>query len=70
MVDGQTGYLVNSDAELFARLEELLSRPSLRRTLGEAGRNHSERFDWDVITRQWEEIFERLVSQKAGARTL
>ena len=70
VVDGQTGYLVNSDAELFARLEELLSRPSLRRTLGEAGRNHSERFDWDVITRQWEEIFERLVSQKAGARTL
>ena len=68
VVDGDTGYLVASDAELFVRLEDLLSRASLRRTLGEAGLKHSERFDWDAITRQWEEIFERLVSQKAGGR--
>jgi glycosyltransferase involved in cell wall biosynthesis len=68
VIDGQTGYLVASDAELFMRVEELLSGPDLRRNLGEAGRRHSERFDWDVITRQWEGIFERLVSQKAGGR--
>ena len=66
VVNGETGYLVASDAELFMRLEELLARPDLRRKLGEAGRRHSECFDWDVITRQWEGIFERLVSQKAG----
>jgi glycosyltransferase involved in cell wall biosynthesis len=66
VVDTETGYLVASDAELFAQLEKLLSNPILRRTLGEAGRKHSERFDWGVITRQWEEIFERLVSRKAG----
>lgn len=68
VVDGQTGYLVPSDAELFMRLEELLIRPDLRRNLGGAGRRHSERFDWDVITRQWEGIFERVASQKAGSR--
>ena len=68
VVDGQTGYLVASDAEISTRLEELLSGADLRRSLGEAGRRHSQRFDWDVITKQWEAIFERLVSQKEGGR--
>jgi glycosyltransferase involved in cell wall biosynthesis len=66
VVDGQTGYLVASDDELFVRLGALLSSPELRRSLGEAGRQHSQRFDWDPITRQWEEIFLRLLSQKAS----
>jgi len=66
VVDGQTGYLAASDDELFGRLEELLCRPDLRQTLGRAGRKHSEQFDWDLITQQWEEIFLRLMSQKAS----
>jgi glycosyltransferase involved in cell wall biosynthesis len=68
VVDGQTGYLVASDDDLFARLGELLCRPDLRRTLGMAGRRHSEQFDWDPITRRWEEIFLRLMSQKLSDR--
>jgi glycosyltransferase involved in cell wall biosynthesis len=68
VVDGETGYLVSSDAELFARLEQLLAKPDLRRRLGSAGRKKSEQFDWDLITRDWEEIFLRLISQKASAR--
>jgi glycosyltransferase involved in cell wall biosynthesis len=68
VVDGETGYLVSSDAELFARLEQLLAQPDLRRKLGSAGRKRSEQFDWDEITRDWEEIFFRLISQKAKGR--
>jgi glycosyltransferase involved in cell wall biosynthesis len=68
VIHGQTGYLVASDEELFACLGELLCRPDLRRTLGMAGRKHSERFDWDPITRRWEEIFLRLMSEKASGR--
>jgi glycosyltransferase involved in cell wall biosynthesis len=46
----------------------LLAHPELRRKFGEAGRKHSERFDWDPITRRWEEVFFDLVSRKMAAR--
>lgn len=68
VIDGKTGYLVGSDEELSVRLQEMLSRPDLRRRLGEAGREHSERFDWDPITRAWEEVFVDLMSRRTAAR--
>ena len=64
VVSGKTGYLVTSDDELFVRLEELLCRQELRQTLGRAGRKHIEQFDWDIVTRRWEEIFLRLTSSR------
>jgi len=68
VVDGQTGYLGGSDDELLARLGELLANPKLRRDLGRGGRAHSERFDWDMVTRRWEEIFVRLAQPLAVGR--
>ena len=67
VLDGETGCLVGSDEELFARLGELLRNPGLRRKLGEAGRRHVKQFDWDPITRRWEEIFLSLLAQGRGA---
>ena len=66
VLDGETGYLVGSDDELFLRLQQLLLRPEQRQEFGEAGRHHSLRFDWDPITRRWEEIFLSLMSQKTA----
>ena len=57
VLDGKTGYLVDSDEELFIRLEELLSSGERRRAFGEAGRKHILQYDWDLITGRWEEIF-------------
>jgi glycosyltransferase involved in cell wall biosynthesis len=68
VIDGETGFLVGSDENLFSRLEQLLRDSGLRRGLGLAGRRHSQQFDWDVITRRWEEIFLRLSSRQAGSR--
>jgi glycosyltransferase involved in cell wall biosynthesis len=68
VVHGETGYLVASDDELFARLQDLIAYPEQRQRFGEAGRKFSQRFDWDPITRRWEEIFLRLTSQKTAAR--
>jgi glycosyltransferase involved in cell wall biosynthesis len=68
VVCGETGYLVGGDDELFSRVQELLSHPDQRRKLGEAGRKHSERFDWDPTTRRWEEVFLDLMSRKTAAR--
>jgi glycosyltransferase involved in cell wall biosynthesis len=62
VVDGQTGYLVQSDEQLFQRLEQLLASPDLRRSMGEQGRRHIQQFDWDRIAGQWEEIFLQLAA--------
>jgi glycosyltransferase involved in cell wall biosynthesis len=68
VVHGETGYLVGCDDELYTRLEELLSNEGLRQKLGAAGRLHSEKFDWDLITLKWESIFLRLASHRQLAQ--
>jgi glycosyltransferase involved in cell wall biosynthesis len=65
VVDRESGYLVDSDDELFLRLGELLCHPEQRRNFGEAGRRHSESFDWDHVTRRWEKVFGDLMARKA-----
>ncbi len=64
VVHGETGYLARSDEELVAALELLLGNAELRRKLGRAGRLHSRKFDWGVVTAQWEEIFERTAGNR------
>ncbi len=68
VVNGETGYLVTSDDEVFVRLQELLSHPEQCRRFGQAGRKHSESFDWDIITRRWEEVFLDLMARRKGPR--
>ncbi len=60
VIHGETGFAVNSDEELFVRLEQLLTDEVLRKRLGVCGRKHSLGFDWDIIARQWEQVFLRL----------
>ena len=67
VVHGETGYLAASDHEVFVRLQELLSHPEQRRRFGHEGRKHSESFDWDVITRRWEEVFLALMARRKAA---
>ena len=64
VIDGCTGYLADSDARIFERLEHLLHDPQHCHSLGAAARKHSEGFDWDVISRQWEETFMELASKR------
>lgn len=70
VVDGQTGYLGRSDDELLDCLEKLMASPDMRKSMGHASRTHIEKFDWDPITRRWEEIFVSLALKKelAGSR--
>lgn len=68
VIDGQTGHLGGSDDELLDRLGLLLANTDLRRDMGRASRALSERFDWDTITRRWEEVFLREASRR-GARS-
>jgi len=67
-VDGETGYLVGSDEEMYDRLRDLLNNPELRQKLGRAGRVLSETFDWDLIAKRWEAIFQQLILRRANGR--
>jgi glycosyltransferase involved in cell wall biosynthesis len=64
VVHRETGFQAGSDEDLMSSLELLLGNGELRRKLGRAGRLHSRRFDWDVITEQWQEIFERAAGNR------
>jgi glycosyltransferase involved in cell wall biosynthesis len=66
VIDGQTGYLGSSEDELLENLTKMIASPESRRDMGRASRLLSERFDWDVITRRWEEIFERLAQPRGN----
>ena len=70
VVDGRTGYLGDSDDELLEKLDKLIASPELCREMGRASRAHIERFDWDPITRRWEEIFVELASKRESAARL
>jgi glycosyltransferase involved in cell wall biosynthesis len=69
VLDGRTGYLGQSDDELLAHLERLIASPDLRRNMGRASRAHIEKFDWDPITRRWEEIFLSLAPREGAAES-
>ena len=62
VIDGVTGFLAASDAEIITRLAELLAKPELCRAFGRSARSHITRFSWDEVTRQWETIFTRLAA--------
>jgi len=68
VIDGRTGFLGGSDDDLLDGLRKLLANPELRRDMGRASRAHIERFDWAPVTRQWEGIFQRLLSERDGGR--
>jgi glycosyltransferase involved in cell wall biosynthesis len=57
VVDGKTGFLARSDAELMTGLDCLLSNVTLRRSFGAAGASHVLQFDWEDIARQWVGVF-------------
>jgi len=64
VVQGKTGWLVESDNELSEKLSLLIRDPELRRSMGEAAIEHAKRFDWDSIAKQWQDVFERVVAMR------
>ncbi len=64
VLHGVTGYQAASDEDLFSFLKVLFANPALRRELGRSGREHSRKYDWDLIAAQWEETFTRLAHRR------
>jgi glycosyltransferase involved in cell wall biosynthesis len=57
VVDRQTGFLANSDAELGPCLDALLTNTELRQSMSAAAVRHSRQFNWMTIAQQWADIF-------------
>lgn len=64
VINGKTGFLAENDAELAAKLELLIGNPELRKKMGEAAAIQAQQFDWDMITRQWEDSFVEAVARR------
>jgi len=58
--------LAADDGEVLDHLGRLLAS-KLRQRLGRCGRSHIAKYDWDLITKQWKEIFVRS-SEKSDHR--
>ena len=64
VVHGETGFLVESDAELNQKLDLLLRNSDMRQSMGSAAARHSMKFNWDRIAEQWAEVFTQAVAQR------
>jgi glycosyltransferase involved in cell wall biosynthesis len=66
VVDGVTGLLASSDDEMSEALSRLMREPDLRIQMSSAAIKHAEKFDWDRIAEQWQQIMEdAIVRRKA-----
>ena len=57
MIDGVTGFQVATVEDMMQALEKLIADRSLRERLGAAGRKHMEKFDWKVVSSQWQNAY-------------
>jgi glycosyltransferase involved in cell wall biosynthesis len=60
VVDGQTGLLVDSEGGLITALAGLLDDPERRRELGDAARERSRNFSWDLTGESWKSLLKRI----------
>ena len=64
VLNGKTGFLVESDNEVQEKLDLLLRDPTLRRSMARAAVQHSLNFDWDRIAVQWGKVFENVITRR------
>ncbi len=64
VVNGETGFLVESDNELSQKLGCLLSDRDLRLKMSAAAARHALQFDWDKVTQDWEYVFAKAVEKR------
>jgi len=64
VLNGETGFIVRDVEEMTDKLAILIEDSDLRHKMGERAREYAKRFDWNLITNQWEKEFLKMVSAK------
>lgn len=70
VVDGENGYVVWDDDELFNRVAELLGKPERAEEMGGNGARLAKNWEWNALVPQWEAAIQNAISrrtQKSGA---
>jgi glycosyltransferase involved in cell wall biosynthesis len=63
VIDGQNGYVVWSNEQLFQRVEELIENRELAFEIGLRGAEMAKEWDWDKIAPRWENQIFQIASQ-------
>jgi glycosyltransferase involved in cell wall biosynthesis len=64
IVDGETGWLVDDEAELQKRVEELLLDPVLRDDMAANARARAAEFDWGTSCRRFSDLVDRARAER------
>jgi len=64
VMDGLTGFQVEDTSTMIERLGQLIRDPGLRESMGAAARKHVERFDWDTVSRLWQNAYLEMVGRQ------
>jgi glycosyltransferase involved in cell wall biosynthesis len=57
VIDGVTGFQVSTLEDMMQALKKLIADRSLREQMGTAARIHMQKFDWNVVSRQWQSAY-------------
>lgn len=57
VIDGSTGFQVGTVEEMMQALGRLIADRTLREQMGAAARRHMESFDWDLVSKQWQNAY-------------
>ena len=63
VIDKVTGFQVKTIEEMMQVLEKLIADRSLRERMGTAARKHMEKFDWDLVSQQWQSAYLEIASR-------
>jgi glycosyltransferase involved in cell wall biosynthesis len=64
LVDGVTGLLGSSHEQMSEALNRLIQEPDLTARMSLAAIKHTEKFEWDGITEQWQQIMECAIANR------
>jgi len=66
ITNGEDGFLIPPfDVEMFANsLMRLMSDDDLRESMGEKGKQNSQRYDIDIVGQQWKQLFDELMKNE------
>ncbi|MFI5957092.1 glycosyltransferase family 4 protein [Cryptosporangium sp. NPDC051539] len=60
VIDGETGFLADSEEEFLAYCARLVDDPALRAAMGEAARAHAGRFTWDETGKRFAALVDEI----------
>jgi glycosyltransferase involved in cell wall biosynthesis len=68
VLNGVTGFQVESFDEMVKSLGVLIADASLRQRMGSEARKHAQKFDWDVVAKTWADAYLEIAGGRRKAK--